>query len=566
MKKIAITTGDPTGIGPEIATKELRFHKLQNDCVYIVYGSLDDKLLNGKVQKINSVDEAVSTGIVYLIEIDSPVSMGKVSQQAGKVAYEILERCAEDITSGKIDAVVTCPICKQAIQFSHPEFIGHTEYFAQKTDAKNVTMTFWGQHFQLALLSTHLSLRDAIKILSKEFITEKLHVIVKQFSTFYPICRFAVLAINPHAGEAGAFGGEDVLLGEIIQEMKREGIDISGPFPSDTFFNKQAQDFDVIISAFHDQGLIPFKMLSSAHGVNVTLGLPVLRTSVDHGTAFDIAGKGVADEISFSNALAFAENGYFQQKSTCIYGKFAQYYDHYMKHVNYDNWVDFIFKKYSDFNKKEPVKILELACGTGNIAHRLENGERDIYAMDNSPEMLKIAARKCKNVTFFLSDFRHSLPYQNFDFILLLFDSINYLHEPQDIVKLFQVVYDALEDGGIFIFDISTVMNCEENFDGFVNLEEDLHSYMIHQSIFDYEKQLLKTKLTFFERNGFFYERFDEEHQQKIYLCSQMVKIVKKSQLKLLGIFSRQNPGNLITKLRDDLDNNYQRLYFILQK
>jgi 4-hydroxythreonine-4-phosphate dehydrogenase len=566
MKKIAITTGDPAGIGPEIASKELRFHPLKDDCIYIVYGTLPEQYKFSNIKHITSIAEAVSAKTIYYIEIHKKVPNGIPSRESGKIAFEILERCSDDLLAGFIDTVVTCPVSKQAIQLEHPEFIGHTEYFAQKTNSKNVTMTFWSQYFHLALLTTHHSICEAAGFLSPEFLESKLQVIVKQFTKFYQTCRFAVLGINPHAGEAGAFGKEDGFLFKIINKMQKEGIDIHGPFPADTFFVHHVTDFQIVISAFHDQGLIPFKMLGADHGVNVTLGLPFLRVSVDHGTAYDIAGKGIAEVGSFESALMFAENGCFLRESNSIYGRFAPFYDNYMKHVNYDNWVEFILKKHRDFRKKEPQKILELACGTGNITIRLDSHEREVFGMDNSPEMLKIAERKNHNINFFLGDFTKPLQYFDFDIILLLFDSINYLHEPQKLMDLFQVVYQALQKEGLFIFDISTVLNCEENFDGFVNLEEDLHSYMIHQSVFDYDSRILKTKLTFFIRKGFIYERYDEVHFQKIFLCTELIELIEKTSFKLVGVFSRHSSRNFINKINNDLDRTYQRLYFVLQK
>ena len=566
MKKIAITTGDPAGIGSEIATKELQFHLLQNDCIYIVYGKLDKNIQGNVIQKIQDAELATETGKLYWIEIDAAVPFGISSKRTGEIAYQILDRCAEDIEKHKIDAVVTCPISKHAIQLSHPNFIGHTEFFADRFNTPDVSMSFWGKFFHVVLMTTHQSVKDVTFRLDFSFFKKKISLIVNQIKLLIPEAKFAVLAINPHAGENGAFGKEDRILGEVISHFQEEGILIDGPFPSDTFFSCKVKQYDVVISAFHDQGLIPFKMLSSDHGVNVTLGLPFLRTSVDHGTAFDIAGKNIADETSFRYALLFAEKNSYPFKSNSLYNTFAGYYDTYMKHVNYDGWVQFILQKYKEIKENEPEKIMELACGTGNITKRLCQKNFSMYGMDNSPAMLKIAAKKCPDAQFYAGNFLLPIPYSDFDLTILLFDSINYLKTEEEVVKLLNNVYISLKNDGIFIFDISTFANCEDNFDGFINLEESSNHFMIHESHFNYKLRTLKTKLSFFKKKGFLFEEFHENHEQKIYFCWEFLKMIKRTKFKITGIFTRDTERNLYHYFPDQIDHTYQRLYFVLQK
>ncbi|MCK4694726.1 MAG: 4-hydroxythreonine-4-phosphate dehydrogenase PdxA, partial [Candidatus Cloacimonetes bacterium] len=178
MKKIAITSGDPAGIGPEITSKALRFFNFHKDVIYIVYGKLYPFKDGSCIQKIKKPEEAISSNIVYWIEIDSyEIKTGKPSILSGKVAIQILERCAEDLNNKKIDAVVTCPISKEAIQKSYPTFIGHTEFFAQKSNTEDVIMSFWGPYFNLALITTHLAVCDVSEKLTRDFLLSKLQLI-----------------------------------------------------------------------------------------------------------------------------------------------------------------------------------------------------------------------------------------------------------------------------------------------------------------------------------------------------------------------------------------------------
>ncbi|MCK4311139.1 MAG: 4-hydroxythreonine-4-phosphate dehydrogenase PdxA, partial [Candidatus Cloacimonetes bacterium] len=391
MKRIAITTGDPAGIGFEITSKVLRFLELKKNIIYIVYGKLKRFKDGNEICEIDNISKAISPDKIYWIEINSKnITIGKPTKESGKIAYEILRRCAEDLNSKKLDAVVTCPISKEAIHLIHPDFIGHTEFFAKKSGTKDVIMSFWGPYFNLALLTTHIAVSEVSKTLSKDIQKTKLKLIYEEVSKIIKSPKMAMLAINPHAGESGAFGLEDILVKSVLDELAEENINIDGPFPADMFFSRKATEYDLIISAFHDQGLIPFKMISTEEGVNVTLGLPFIRTSVDHGTAFDIAGKGIASEKSLLQAIRFAEKLLFPSKKIQVrnYSLFAKYYDKYMSHVSYDKWVNFLLKQFSKSHNENPKRVLELACGTANISNRLVKKGLHVDASDISEEML----------------------------------------------------------------------------------------------------------------------------------------------------------------------------------
>jgi len=569
MKKIAITTGDPAGIGSEITAKALQFYPLSKDCIFIVYGYFTPPKDGNKIEKVISVEEAVKSDRIYWIEIgNSEIELGKPTEKSGYIAYRILEIVAADLQNKKLDAVVTNPISKQAIQMLHPEFIGHTEFFAQKSGVQNVVMSFWGKFFNLALLTTHLSLAEVSKKLTEVYILRKLRLIVSEAKKFIDKPKMAILGINPHAGENGAFGNEEILLKKILEKLRSENIIIDGPFPADTFFSRKAENYNLIIAAYHDQGLIPFKMIHRNEGVNVTLGLPFVRTSVDHGTAFDIVGKNLASERSLELAISYAEKmlGLKKVRTADIYDKFAVYYDDYMEHVDYRKWVNFIEMQANNLLGRIPRRTLELACGTGNIATIFSKRGWEIDASDISSEMLKIASRKTFSPHLFQNDMLNSIPKNKYELIILLFDSLNYLNDNKSVTCLLSNAYTGLKNNGVFIFDISTVKNCRDNFDGFVDLVDEKNEYLINQGEFDEELQMQKTELTFFTRKGFFYERNDEIHRQKIYKTSEILQLIKNSKFVLRGIFAADNPKNLLENISPTLDETYARLFFVVQK
>jgi 4-hydroxythreonine-4-phosphate dehydrogenase len=569
MKKIAITTGDPAGIGPEITAKALRFYQLQSEIVYIVYGRSPDFEDGNLVKKIDDADEAKEPGIIFYIEIDDQtVLSGKQSSLSGQIALRILKRCADDLNKKKIHAVVTCPISKHEIRETDPDFIGHTEFFAGTSRTSNVIMSFWGPYFNLALLTTHLAVCDVSGTLARPLLLEKFRLIHKNAVKLLNKPRLAMLAVNPHAGEQGAFGNEDELISSVLDQLRAENINIDGPFPADTFFSRKSNKYNLIISAYHDQGLIPFKMISSNKGVNVTLGLPYIRTSVDHGTAFDIAGLDIASDHSLTQAIKMAEIQLLPKVKVFPknYELFAQYYDQYMNHVSYKDWIEFLLNQYLKKNHENPQNILELACGTANISCRLVKRHLQVEASDLSSEMLKIASQKPFAPKLSCRDMLSPIMENSYDLIILLFDSINYLLKETQINVLLSNISKGLKDNGLFIFDISTLSNCEKNFDGFINLEDNEDQYLIHHSDLDYESMIQTTNLTFFELNSFLYKRGDEIHKQKIYRTKEIISLIDKSPLHLNGIYTIENDTNLINQDPELLDRDLSRLFFVLEK
>jgi 4-hydroxythreonine-4-phosphate dehydrogenase len=566
MKKIAITSGDPAGIGPEITGKALRFLPVKENLAYIVYGKIPTFSDGNLITKITDPQEARSAGI-YWIEIDNyPIEIGVESENSGRSAYEILERCATDLNANKLDAVVTCPISKSAIQPNHPEFIGHTEFFAQRSGTQEVFMSFWGPHFNLALLTTHMAAEAVPSYLSPQILKKKFRLIYQETKKLLGAPKIAMLAINPHAGENGAFGQEDQIIRTLLDQLAQEDILIDGPFPADTFFSRRATDYDLIISAFHDQGLIPFKMLSAEQGVNVTLGLPYIRTSVDHGTAFDIAGQNIASEASLEAALKFAENMLDPAAGVEFsnYRTFARHYDKYMQQVDYPRWVKLILDRYRAIYSEDPESILEMACGTANIATLLTEKGFAVDASDLAPEMLKIAARKKNPPQLFYADMTDPIKSGSYDLILSLFDSVNYLPDISDLKQLLSHSYQALNQQGMLIFDVVTLKNSQDNFDGFVNLEDSQQQYIIHQSDLDVESRVQTTELTFFSKKGFAYERADEIHQQFIYSVRELKRCIKNSDYRLAGIYCVSSSENLLAKSDKFLEENFSRLFFVL--
>ncbi len=565
MKKIAISSGDPAGIGPEIISKALKFYSKNDEVIYIIYGKVSSE--SKQIVQITIPEEAIDPVKFYLIKIDKEVEVGKISKESGEVAYEILSRIADDLNSKKIDAVVTTAVCKESIQLSHPDFIGHTEFFAEKSSSENVIMSFWGPYFNLALLTTHVSLSELSKVLSEEYMETKLRLIHSEITKYNHNAKVAVLGINPHAGENGAFGNDDIVLEKVLNKLAEEDIVFYGPFPADTFFAGKFSKYDWVVSAYHDQGLIPFKMISFEQGVNVTLGLPYVRTSVDHGTAFDIAGKNIASEKSLIVAMKQAEFMLTNKKAPVHnYGKFADYYDEYMSNVNYDEWISFILKKLEYFGQNHPKKILELGCGTANISGKLSELNYDVDASDISCEMLKIADKKEFKPNLFQADMLDELPAEKYDSILLLFDGINYLKNTDELEILFKNTFIGLKKNGIFCFDISTKSNCIENFDGFVNLEDNEEDFFIHTSEFLPEINIEETQLTIFEKKGFLFQRYDEIHKEKIFSVDEVLKSLETTNYEVLGIFNINDNENFIESDRKDLEDFNDRLFFFLRK
>ncbi len=568
MRVLSITTGDPAGIGPEITVKALQFHRLLPGLAYVVYGRYPFLNQGHSIKQINDISEVEAPGLYHILIDDASIVPGFPSFTSGKIALDILKRVASDINSQQVHAVLTAPVSKEWIRHTDAHFIGHTEFFAEESNVSEVIMSFWGPTFNLSLLTTHLPIEEISQHIQPDFLRKKLKLIVKETIKLLPKAKFAILGVNPHAGENGAFGSEDQTISMILAELKEtDNIVIDGPFPADTFFNSKYEQYQMIISAYHDQGLVPFKLLSFNRGVNVTLGLPYFRASVDHGTAFDIAASFQANHTSMSTALQFLENRLTQNvKVTSSYGVFAEFYDHYMQHVQYDDWVEFILTQFTFLKKRNPHRILEIACGTANIATRMKRKGLNVTACDLSEDMLSVAAAKANKPDLYQADMVDPIAEEKYDLIICLFDSINYLVDEQKVLTMLQHVKSGLMSGGIFIFDISTHLNSLDYFDDYLNVDEDPGNVVIHRANFDNNTWMQYNDLSLFVKKNNIFFRFREKHEQRIYKTKEILEMVEKSGMKLLGIYGGLIPKNLKNHNPGKLDHYYTRIFFMLQK
>jgi 4-hydroxythreonine-4-phosphate dehydrogenase len=318
---IGITLGDYNGIGPEVIIKALSNPQILSWCVPIIYGS--QKVINFyKHQldlkdfhfKITSDISNLTPDQIYLVACwdDTPtqVEPGKETQEAGKAAFACLDRSAKDLDKGLLSALVTAPINKHNIQSEEFNFPGHTEYLTDRFEAKSSLMMLVSEDIRMGVVTGHLPLQDVAKNLTKDVVREKIELFLlslkEDFSIEKP--KLAVLGLNPHAGDSGLLGQEELdIIQPVVEEFRSKGHLVFGPYPADGFFGKvQFREFDGVLSMYHDQGLIPFKYIAFETGVNFTAGLPIIRTSPDHGTAYDIAGKNVADPSSFLHAFFLA--------------------------------------------------------------------------------------------------------------------------------------------------------------------------------------------------------------------------------------------------------------------
>ncbi len=317
--RIALTMGDPSGIGPEIVAACM-IEPLPEGVTAFVVGdagalqhALAQRLSDWRVHIMASADDApAAPKTIHVLEAGQPcadVAVGHVNARSGRASFDYVS-CAIDLAlAGRIDAIVTAPINKAAWHAAHIHYPGHTEVLAERCGIDDFAMMLFNNEIHVVLVSIHVPLRTAVDLVTVE---RELRIIrlanraLRDMGVTHP--RVAVAGLNPHAGEGGLFGGEDsTIIAEAIRRAVADGIDASGPWPGDTVFMQARKGlFDVVVAQYHDQGLIPLKYLGLDKGVNVTLGLPFVRTSVDHGTAFDIAGRGVADASSLRVALAQA--------------------------------------------------------------------------------------------------------------------------------------------------------------------------------------------------------------------------------------------------------------------
>lgn len=318
--RIGITQGDINGVGYEVILKTFDNPAMLELCTPIIYGSPKVITYHRKAlgmdttfSIINSASEA-SYGRINVVNCNDDevkVELGKPSREAGKAAFEALEKAMMEYKEGLYDVLVTAPIHKEMIQSEAFAFPGHTEYIEQSVgEGAKALMILASEQLRVALVTTHLPIAKVASTLTSELIGEKIQLFDASLKTDYGINspRIAVLALNPHAGDGGVIGNEETtIITPAIKSMREQGILCYGPFPADGFFgNGTYNRFDGVLAMYHDQGLIPFKTLSMGEGVNFTAGLPLVRTSPDHGTALDIAGKGEASESSFRQAVYMA--------------------------------------------------------------------------------------------------------------------------------------------------------------------------------------------------------------------------------------------------------------------
>jgi len=316
---LGLTMGDPAGIGPEIILKCFQAGLAPNAVVYGDAAWLERiaMLFNLKVKVVRIADPTatlpIGSSIVPVIEackaVPTTLSLGKVSAAAGMAAHQSLQRAIDDALAGKLCAIVTAPLNKQAIHLAGVAFAGHTEILAHRCGDIPVAMMLANDAIRVLLVTIHEPLAKVPALITAELETQAInlaHRACQQLGIIKP--RIAVAGLNPHAGENGQFGDEEIrVITPAIEAAQRRGIDASGPWPGDTIFARARNgEFDIVVAQYHDQGLIPVKYLGIDEGVNVTVGLPFIRTSVDHGTAFDIADRGIASPDSLSRAIAVA--------------------------------------------------------------------------------------------------------------------------------------------------------------------------------------------------------------------------------------------------------------------
>ncbi len=279
--RVAITVGDPAGIGPEVAAKAAVDARVLEACEPVLYGPPPGAAL----------------------------APGVLSAAAGQAAYDVIVRAVADAQRGEVAAIATAPVNKEAFRLAGLEWSGHTDLLAHLTGSRHVAMMFWSEVLRVVLATVHIPLSEVPRALTQASLDATIALTARELPRFgIARPRIAVAGLNPHAGEHGLFGHEEErVISPAIEACRARGIDVSGPYPGDTVFVRARRgDFDVVVACYHDQGLIPVKLVAFGQAVNVTLGLPIIRTSVDHGTAFDIAGKGVANPESMVTAVLLA--------------------------------------------------------------------------------------------------------------------------------------------------------------------------------------------------------------------------------------------------------------------
>lgn len=318
LPHIGISTGDFNGIGPEIILKSFLMadHSLSVPVVFgpaSVFRYYNDRLDLDVPLNVTATPEEAEAAKLNIVDYrgDEPeITPGIQSAVSGQTAMISIDDALKAAVNGQTDAIITAPISKEAVNLAGYKIPGHTEYLAEQTNTHTVVMMLVNENLRVALATTHIPVSEVADSLNAEGIRTRLQILHRSLVNDFGIEKpeIAVFGLNPHAGDGGVIGrDEEEFLLPLLKELKTEGLPLSGLFPADGFFGqKQHKEYDAIFAMYHDQGLIPFKLLSFGKGVNFTAGLPVIRTSPDHGTAFNIAGKGIANPSSFIQAWNLA--------------------------------------------------------------------------------------------------------------------------------------------------------------------------------------------------------------------------------------------------------------------
>jgi 4-hydroxythreonine-4-phosphate dehydrogenase len=326
MKKplIAVTMGDPTGIGPEIIARALANPDIGDICRPLVLGDLvameraiaiTGERLELLTVEAGAFEEETAKGVIRIFPLSrldlSDMEFGKPGAAAGEAMYRYIAMAAQLCVAGQAAAMATGPISKEALNRAGYHYPGHTELLAEITGAKGFVMMLAGERLKVTLVTIHEALKDVPQLLTFDRVLSTIRITHHGINRYFrKRPRLAVLALNPHCGEGGLFGDEEErIIKPAVDAAKGEGFNVVGPLAADTLFHFAAQgEYDVVVCMYHDQGLIPLKLLHFDDGVNVTLGLPIIRTSVDHGTAYDLAGTGQASSRSMTAAIRMAAN------------------------------------------------------------------------------------------------------------------------------------------------------------------------------------------------------------------------------------------------------------------
>lgn len=330
LKKIAITIGDPAGIGPEITLKSIISKEIVNICSPIIIGdkSVVEELIQSLNLPVNLKNDAIITiedlpllttksagGFKIAEFVDVSVIKNKDFKKnkpfalCGRASVAYIKKAVALAMDKHVDAIVTAPICKESLKMADYPWLGHTELLAELTDTKDYAMAFYSKELRLILVTIHESIKKVPELITKDKVLKTI-IFAQQACKMMGIedPKIAVAGLNPHAGESGIFGDEEIKeISPAIQEARTSGISALGPYPADSLFYRAYKGgFDIIVCMYHDQGLIPLKMTAFDKAVNITIGLPIIRTSPDHGTAFDISWKGIANPSSMIEAIKLA--------------------------------------------------------------------------------------------------------------------------------------------------------------------------------------------------------------------------------------------------------------------